>query len=309
MEKAPLLAIMAPSYAPSFEDALCVKAFLAEQGIPYIEAGRLTAKRPGAMHADGAEETARGLVAMLRRPDVKVVWAARGGFGATRLLPYLEKEADAVRSAPPTVLAGYSDVTALHAWASRYDNVACLHAQTLKELSGAGRSVGGAEETLRLMKALLAGGTTEAPALAVRPVNDAARDLRFFSAPVYGGNLSLVQCGLGSPFEAAPAPGLLLLEDFDEPFYRLKRMLLHLEQSAMFRHVRAVLFGHLAATDLSPEEMREFVSAWGAERPFPVFRSEEIGHGPRNLPVFLGREHAAERQEDGGFLLRQTNTP
>ena len=58
------------------------------------------------------------LVSALRHPDIAAVVCARGGYGAMRLLPALAEawQADGA-SWRPKLLTGFSDVTALHAFA------------------------------------------------------------------------------------------------------------------------------------------------------------------------------------------------
>ena len=63
-------------------------------------------------------------------PRVDAVWFARGGYGTTRLLSRLSGEA----RHRPKVLLGYSDATALFAWASRFPGATCLYAPSLQEL-------------------------------------------------------------------------------------------------------------------------------------------------------------------------------
>ncbi|HMZ23174.1 MAG TPA: LD-carboxypeptidase, partial [Blastocatellia bacterium] len=44
-------------------------------------------------------------------PEIKAVWAARGGYGVMRILPLLD---EALLRANPKIFIGYSDMTALH---------------------------------------------------------------------------------------------------------------------------------------------------------------------------------------------------
>src|SRR5204863_1995083 len=58
-----------------------------------------------------------------------VLWLARGGYGATRILPLLDR-LTSERGAPPRgkLLVGYSDVTVLHEFVRGRWNWASLHA-------------------------------------------------------------------------------------------------------------------------------------------------------------------------------------
>ena len=62
-------------------------------------------------------------------PEVKVLWAARGGYGAGRVLPVLEK-LTTERGVPTQkkLLVGYSDVTVLHEFVRTRWGWSSLHA-------------------------------------------------------------------------------------------------------------------------------------------------------------------------------------
>ena len=60
------------------------------------------------------DERLSDLIWSLTDPQIEGVICARGGEGATSLLPWLESA-----QVEPRVFCGYSDVTALHAWLQR----------------------------------------------------------------------------------------------------------------------------------------------------------------------------------------------
>src|SRR4051794_2245356 len=64
------------------------------------------------------EERAGAIYEYATDPSIDVLWAARGGYGAGRLLPILDR-LTAERGVPPQrkLLVGYSDVTVLHEYA------------------------------------------------------------------------------------------------------------------------------------------------------------------------------------------------
>src|SRR5882672_7209077 len=58
---------------------------------------------------------------------IDVIWAAGGGYGATRILPLLENRCEEFGNPRPKLLVGYSDITALHEYARSRWNWASLH--------------------------------------------------------------------------------------------------------------------------------------------------------------------------------------
>ena len=61
-------------------------------------------------------ERAEALIETALRKDLDALWCARGGYGATHLLPHLNRAKNKLKRAPKKTLLGYSDATALLEW-------------------------------------------------------------------------------------------------------------------------------------------------------------------------------------------------
>lgn len=245
---------------------------------------------PGAVGYLAGDDEAR--LASLRRAivddDVRAVWCARGGYGSMRLLAELEP--DLLRR-HPTWLVGYSDITALHAWAAR-QGVVSLHGPMVQSL---GRT-DAARDDLRLMLPALAG---TAPELAgtLRVVDGEAR------GPVVGGNLSLVCALLGTPYEVPLDGALLVLEDVGEPPYRVDRMLTQLALTGVPERVAGVVVGQFTRKGEADDDARHVaireLRRWGV----PCAAGFETGHGSPNQAWWHGAT-ATLHVGDGGATLR-----
>src|SRR6185503_4645390 len=77
------------------------------------------------------EVRAAELTAMLADPDVRAIIFARGGYGTMRILPHLDP--DLLRRDPKPIV-GFSDATALLAWAHRA-GVRSIHGPVIAQLS------------------------------------------------------------------------------------------------------------------------------------------------------------------------------
>ena len=97
---------------------------------------------------------ASALDAFARDPLVGTIWCARGGYGATRILPFLEemKTAEALRK-NPKLLIGYSDVTALHLYFYSKLGIPSLHAV----MPGTPRFANLSSRLSKLLRSTLAG--------------------------------------------------------------------------------------------------------------------------------------------------------
>jgi muramoyltetrapeptide carboxypeptidase len=178
-------------------------------------------------------------LAALRRaledPDVDGIVAARGGYGATRLLEALDPEE--VRRAD-RVLVGFSDITALHAlWARA--GLRSLHGTMAARLHTLD------EEAFGAWRAALSGAVPP-------PLVDLelAVDGPAVEGPLLGGNLAVLLALLGTPAFPDLDGAVLLLEDVNEPPYRLDRMLTTLRQAGVFDRVVGVLAGAFTGSAL-----------------------------------------------------------
>lgn len=202
--------------------------------------------------------------------DVSTIVAARGGYGAMRLLPQL-------KVSRPVTLLGFSDVTALHvAWQAR--GLRSVHGPVVTQLGTQPRDV--AERTFAVLEGRavepLSGSNTIVPGVA--------------EGPLIGGNLSLVASLVGTPFLPSLDGAVLLLEDVGERSYRLDRMWTHLELSGALSKVAGLVLGEF--TDCEEKDgaftSGEVLSELTARLKVPVLAGLPIGHGAVNQPVVLG---------------------
>ena len=250
-----------------------------EQGRALLE-GRYRAQLGDAVFARAGffagEDTARlaDLTTALAAPEVGALIAARGGHGATRLLPRLDPRD--VRRAGKW-LVGFSDVTALHAlWARA--GLCSLHGPMVCSLADASMEV-------RRSWFDVLEGAPPPPLTELTSVHPGSSEGRLF-----GGNLTVLCALLGTPYFPPLEDVVLLLEDVGERPYRLDRMLTTLLQSGCLGRVRAVVLG--AFTEAAPgadgvscdEVLHERLGKLGV----PVLAGARVGHIADNHPLLLG---------------------
>ena len=216
--------IVAPAGPVNDTDLLAGAEVLKARGHA-VEFGPHAFSRWGYMAGVDVERLA-DLQAALDDPGLDVIWFARGGYGTTRLLPALSGSGLALKS---KILAGYSDATALHAWAQKAGGARLLYAPSAQELGREGVC------QLDSLWAALEGGQTRIPA-------SGPADARG-PFPVAGGCLSLLTVLVGTPWEPDVTSRWLFMEDVGEPLYRLDRMMTHLSQAGWFERCAGVLLG------------------------------------------------------------------
>jgi muramoyltetrapeptide carboxypeptidase len=233
----------------------------------------------GAIVAGDDAVRARELQSFFADPEVHAIFAARGGYGAGRILPLLDFAAIA---RAPKVFMGFSDATfILNALVGRAGMV-CFHGPmvTMDFARGLG------EASLDHLCRMLAGeeGSFDLPAREALRAGVAEGE-------VVGGCLSIVVAALGTPY-APPFDGaILFLEDTGEKAYRIDRMLVQLGQAGVLARAAAVVFGALRPPDGSEAERRligECVAEQAARLDCPVLSGIEAGHGSANFAIPFG---------------------
>lgn len=189
------------------------------------------------------------LHAMFTDNEVAAVWCARGGYGCSRLLPFVDYQLIAQH---PKALIGYSDVTAL------------LQAVFLKTgLIGFHGPVAASDFTeytkAQLSAVLLEGNAGHLITPAEGNLAETKPAYQPFlispgkaSGPLMGGNLSLLAALAGTPYQADIAGKLLFIEEIGEKPYRIDRMLTQLRQSWPLQSAAGIALGIFE--DCQPKE-------------------------------------------------------
>jgi muramoyltetrapeptide carboxypeptidase len=97
---------------------------------------------------------------------------------------------------------------------------------------------------------------------------------------------------LGTPFFPSVRGGLLLLEDVNEPAYRIERMLYQLAQAGVLQRQRAVILGDFAPVTPMPNDngfdFAAVVARLRAIAGVPVYTGLPFGHAVRKLTLPVG---------------------
>ena len=164
----------------------------------------------------------------LRDPKIDAIWCLRGGYGMMRILPGIDYEA---LSRTPKAIIGYSDITALHAAVHRKCKLVTFHGPTAREmLPDFSRD--------SLHRAVIAQSNSCGAAPKAREINAGTAEGR-----LVGGNLAVLSSLCGTPYMPDLADGILILEDINEPVYRIDRMLQQLKLAGALNGCKAIAFG------------------------------------------------------------------
>ncbi len=221
-------------------------------------------------------DRATDLIKALTHPEIKAIFVTRGGYGCARLLPHL----DDIKVPTQRYLIGFSDITTLHLYTYRWDNVINLHAPNMAGQQFLGDNSDAEQNRQALYNALFNGVYPTwklTPLFTDRHIDDA------MNINKVGGCLSLLVTSLGTPYEIQTDNKVLIIEEVSEPPYKIDRMLTHLRSAGKFDNVKAIIFGEMVNCDSPNVSLIDVLRDEFMNDTFPVFTTDSFGHGAINL--------------------------
>lgn len=225
------------------------------------------------------DERLQDLNEALADPTVDAILCARGGYGLQRII-------DRVGEIRKPII-GFSDITELHQLSAishqpSVHSIMCKHLATLPQYS---------DPFLRTIEALQ--GKPLDYKLPTHRLNRCGE----VTAPLIGGNLSVLYGLQGTPFGLQPSAlslqkPILLIEDIGERHYHIDRMMNNLRMSGVLAQLSGLIVGQFTDCEDDPlmgETVYETIARYAAEYEYPVVFGFPAGHEEYNLPVWLNK--------------------
>ncbi len=214
----------------------------------------------------------------LENPSINAIWIARGGYGSIKIVDLV----DLNLMKGNKLLMGYSDVTNIHGLWQRHglQSLHCFMPQELPE-----KSVEVREQWNQLV-------TGKGHSLKLENVDRLKQQV--VTAPLVGGNLSVLVSMLGSATFPDVDGHILFIEDLDEYLYHIDRLMTTLRRSRKLDHLKALLVGGM--TDLRDHEIpfgktaKEIIIEHTEGFDYPVIFDFPAGHVTDNYSFALGRK-------------------
>ena len=240
------------------------------------------------------ERRAANFMGMWLDPKVKAVIGGTGGYGATRMIPFLEPE---IFRRNPKIFAGYSDITALHLWLMRQANLRVFHGPTVDELIPMAND----PSTSSLLNAMKSS----------RPVTKMGRDVARSIKPgrvtgrLTGGNLSLVQQSIGTAYEIDTRDAILFIEENEDPMSFADERLVHLRAAGLLHGLKGVVIGHLSLDRSEEDEFEDFLLDLLSDLDIPILMDFPAGHESPNLTLPFGTQVELVAEGSTGWITYQ----
>lgn len=292
--------VVAPGYPAKPEEVEGARQFLLKWNLqPRIPKGMI---KSHFLHAHEDEARWQYLKAALEARDSRVIWCLRGGYGSNRLLPYLAKMK---KPKEPKLLIGISDISSLHTFVTQEWGWVSLHAPLLDRL---GRNMV-SEKHEKEIHDILFGKQNSIEFKKLKPMNEAAKKLQPLRSRIVGGNLTVLQSTLGTPWQINSDRRLLFIEDIGERGYRVDRMLEQFRQAGIFKKCHGLILGDFIGGQEpgGGEDKTNLVfKRWAADLEIPLFKGLEAGHAPIQRPVPFNTPCELKVTNGRGQLVIQT---
>lgn len=286
MQPGQTVGLIAPSFVLPKPELLPVAVEYLEQAGYHVVVGASCLAKHGYFAGNDALRAA-DINRMFRDDRIDAVLCARGGYGATRILPMLEY--DVIR-ANPKVFSGFSDVTALHSALLTHADMAVFHGLMAVSDMAAGEKndAYSLEQFWKMVGRAQPAGLLENPAGCPRQMIRPGKA----QGPLVGGNLMLVASCLHTPYAFDFEGAILFLEEINEQSYAVDRLLTQLKNAGVFDQVAGVVLGGFSGCE-PKEDSHHFTLSQVFEEvfagaPVPVMAGLQCGHIVPRMTLPLG---------------------
>ncbi|MDR3179872.1 MAG: LD-carboxypeptidase [Holosporaceae bacterium] len=212
----------------------------------------------------------------------KILWAVRGGYGSGFIIEFLSKLPVPRRK---KILIGFSDISSLHLFVTQRWGWKSIHAPVLMHLCRSEFT----NERFDTLLDILEKKITHYSFGPVYPVNQIAREIQTVKGRLTGGNLTSLECSIGTNWEFQANNKIVFVEDIYVPPWQVYRSMHHLKEAGKFLKAKAILFGRFSKGG-SQTEFAHYLKKFADSVDIPVFVTNEFGHGNSNKPIIYGAE-------------------
>lgn len=213
------------------------------------------------------------LNALFSDPGIKGIIAARGGFGAMRVLPLLDWEAIAKN---PKLFIGFSDPTALISALVCNTGICAMHGPNIVSLAQAD------QKTLDSFFKTVTGSFTR-----IDLPSDQVLAPGRATGRLVGGNLATLVHMIGTAYQPDFTGAILFIEDVGEPAYKIDRMLTQMKMAGVLEGVKGVLVGSFENCD-NEAYISQIIKEVFFNANIPICMGIDVGHGVQNLSLPMG---------------------
>lgn len=213
-----------------------------------------------------------------------IVMVVRGGYGASQLLAEIDYPAfrSAFSSKVP-IICGHSDFTAIQlALLAQAQCITFSGPMLYSNYSTSKRSAFTHSHLINLI--------TQSEYQIHWQAKTATQGE--WEGTLWGGNLTLIASLIGTPFLPKIEKGILVIEDINEPPYKIERIMLQLHYAGILANQQLIIAGDFSGnTDPNYDKEDSFASVWRmitALSGIPVLTGLNFGHEKQTVTLPIG---------------------
>lgn len=245
--------------------------------------------------AGSDQHRAEDLIWAITHPTAKAIFTARGGYGCVRTVSKAEELCDAMggissliellKQSPAKWLVGFSDITWLHLLFAKA-NFQSIHGPVATQWN---LTHGHIDQNISHLAKTLVGDIVSLDL----SNSDVVRS-KPFAGELVGGNLSLLYASLGTSVQPNTAGKVLFIEDLDEYYYHIDRMLFSLKLAGLFDGIQGLLVGSMIDMNDNSvpfgRSVKTMITELLACYDFPIIFDVPVGHDEENISIKLGAD-------------------
>lgn len=245
--------------------------------------------------AGSDQHRSEDLIWAITHPTAKAIFTARGGYGCVRTVSKAEELCDAMvgiagllnllKHSPAKWLIGFSDITWLHLLFAKA-NFQSIHGPVATQWN---LTHGHIDQNISYLAKTLMGD--------ILPLDLSNSDVvrsKPFAGELVGGNLSLLYASLGTSLQPNTAGKVLFIEDLDEYYYHIDRMLFSLKLAGLFDGIKGLLVGSMIEMNDNAvpfgRSVKSMITELLSGYDFPIIFDVPVGHDEENISIKLGAE-------------------
>jgi muramoyltetrapeptide carboxypeptidase len=278
------IGVIAPAGSPNFQRLRAGKRYFEKKGYEVKILPQVNGKL-GYLAGDD-KSRARALNEAFQDEGIDAIMCARGGYGALRLLPYIDFK---IINDNPKIFIGYSDITILLLSIFKSCNFVTIHGPMLAIEFGRKIKAYTENNFLNIVTGLSKETQIKIPSgYNVRAISGGVGEGR-----IVGGNLCLMSKLIGTGFLPSFANRIVFFEDTEEEPYRTDGYLAQLFQTTDFGKAAGYVIGEFTRTQpkfggMKGWNTKQVIYDYFAGIKKPVIYGFPCGHGKEKITIPIG---------------------
>ncbi len=261
--------------------------------------------------AGSDEQRTEELNAAIADPNITAIFPCRGGYGLTRILDNIDYQ---LLRTNPKIIAGFSDITALHLAIARKSRVITFHSP-MPQCYLWDESEDYAFSATALWRTVMRSTyqDTHKRGFVVETSEKGPQPKKLTGGCAYGrligGNMTLISITLSTPYAIEPNGSILVLEDINEDLFKIDRYFSQLRLAGILHAVNGIIIGTFTKSDKEHlekqdrNEIQKIVTHYCLNLGVPVVTDFPIGHSPYNVTIPLGAKAKLDADQPSLMIL------